>query len=250
LLACGTAWVVTTVVDEPAMSTVPTAINIGFHAVPQRWTAGQSLGGAGASLEWLVNRCWGGVEASPTRTQMYAALNSELAKTAPAPRSNGLFFLPLTGGHHAPAGMQPGGFVGLRLDHSRADMAQAVLEGAAFELRWALEHIRQAGMPIERLWLVGGAAQSPVWPDIIANVTGLPLCLPQHHHWPALGAAILAGVGAGGFETIEAGQTRFQKPAQYITPDRELMALYDERFTTYQQIIRHYRTLFWKRDAL
>ena len=123
-------------------------------------------------------------------------------------------------------------------------MAQAVLEGAAFELRWALEHIQQAGMPIERLWLVGGAAQSPVWPAIIANVTGLSLCLPQPNHWPALGAAILAGLGAAVFETIETGQIRFQKPAQYITPNRELMALYDERFTTYQQIIRHYRTLF------
>jgi xylulokinase len=174
---------------------------------------------------------------------MYAALNSELATITAAPRGNDLFFLPLTGGHHTPAGMQQGGFVGLQLNHSRADMALAVLEGAAFELRWALEGIRQAGVPIEQLWLVGGAAQSPVWPNIIANVTGLPLCLPQRNHWPALGAAILAGVGAGVFETIETGQTCFRKPAQFITPDSELMALYDKRFTTYQQIIRNYRTV-------
>jgi len=244
LLAGGTAWVVTTVVDNPTANTVPTNMNISFHAVPQRWTAGQSLGGVGASLEWLVNRCWGGVEAAPTRVQMYAALNSELAKITPTSGGNGLYFLPLTGGHHTPAGMQQGGFVGLRLDHSRADMAQAVLEGAAFELRWALEDIRQAGMPMARLWLVGGAAQSPVWPPIIANVTALPLCLPQRNHWPALGAAILAGVGAGVFETIETGQTRFQKPAQYIAPDRKWVALYDERFATYQQINRHYRAVF------
>jgi xylulokinase len=244
LLACGTAWVVTTVVDKPAVETVPADVNVGFHDVPQRWTAGQSLGGLGASLEWLVNRCWQGAEPNspPSRAEMYTALNNELAEAAPD--HNDFFFVPLAGGHHAPAGMQQGGFVGLRLDHSRADMARAVMEGAAFELRWALDHIRQAGMPIKRLWMVGGAAQSPIWPNIIANVTGVPLALPQYKHWPALGAAILAGVGAGVFETIEAGQARFQKPAQYITPDRELMALYDERFTTYQQIIRHYRTLF------
>jgi xylulokinase len=242
LLAGGTAWVVTTVVEKLTVNTVPTTINISLHAVPHRWTAGQSLGGVGASLAWLVNQFWGGLEASPTRTEMYAALNRELAKTAPD--SGRVFFVPLTGGHHTPAGMQQGGFVGLRLDHSRADLARAVLESAAFELRWALELIRQAGTPIERLWLVGGAAQSPVWPNIIANITGLSLCLPQYKHWPALGAAILAGVGAGVFETVETGQTHFQQPAQYITPDRELMAHYDEKFAAYQHIIRHYRTLF------
>ena len=244
LLACGTAWVVTTVVDKPAVETMPPDVNIGFHDAPQCWTASQSLGGLGASLEWLVTSCWRGNESSspPSRAETYAALNHELAEVEPDP--NGFFFLPLTGGHNSPAGMQHGGFVGLRLDHSRVDMAGAVLTGAAFELRWALEHIRQADMPIEGLWMVGGAAQSPIWPDIIANVTGLPLYLPEQNHWPALGAAILAGVGAGVFETVYTGQTRFQKPAHYIAPDKKGMAFYDKQFTLYQQIIRQYRTLY------
>ncbi len=106
----------------------------------------------------------------------------------------------------------------MQLRHTRADMARAVLESAAFELRWALESIQQAGLPVERLWMTGGAAQSPHWPSVLANVTGVPISLPQYDNWPALGSAVLAGVGIGAFESIEDGLTRFQKPAQDIVP--------------------------------
>ena len=110
------------------------------------------------------------------------------------------------------------------------------MEGAAYELRWALDPIRRAGLPIERLWMIGGAASSPLWPAIVADVTGVPLSLPQGKHWPAVGAAILAGVGVGAFETMEAGQARFQQPARQIEPDRESISIYDECFAAYQQL--------------
>lgn len=242
LLACGTAWVVTTVIESPEVESVPPTINVSFHVAPGRWTAGQSLGGLGASLEWLVNQCWEGAGAPEVkaRADIYTALNNELIQAVPA--SPGLFFLPMTGGHRSPASVRPGGFIGLRVDHRREDMARAVLVGAAFELRWALDHIRQAGMTVDGLCMVGGAAQSPVWPALIASVTGLPLDLPGYKHWAASGAAILAGVGVGVFETVEAGQRRFRKPAQQVTPDKDLMSFYDEQFTTYQQLVAHW----WK----
>ena len=113
------------------------------------------------------------------------------------------------------------------------------MEGAAYELRWALEPIRRAGMPIEQMWMIGGAAQSPLWPAIVADVTGVPLSLPQYEHWPAVGAAILAGVGIGAFESLAAAQARFQRPARQIEPDPETMPIYDECFAIYQQLGDH-----------
>ena len=112
-----------------------------------------------------------------------------------------------------PEGKSKGGFVGLRLDHTRIDMSRAILEGVAFELRWALENIRQAGLPVEHLWVAGGATQSPVWPQILADVSGVPISLTHYAQWPALGAAILAGTGSGIFDTQEAGINRFSKIA-------------------------------------
>ncbi|MCL7453299.1 MAG: FGGY family carbohydrate kinase [Anaerolineae bacterium] len=236
LLGCGTAWVITGVTGTPDVALLPPSLDLNFLPVPprgpgsQRWTASQSLGGLGASLEWLLQRCWPGAGAE-SRASAFAALDAELAQTRPG--GNGLFALPLTGGHSAPAGDQRGALWGLRLDHSRADMARAIMEGAAYELRWALEPIRQAGMPVEQMWMVGGAASSPLWPTIVADVTGVPLSLPQGSHWPAVGAAILAGLGTGAFETMAAGQARFQQPARQIEPDQARMSLYDQWFAAY-----------------
>jgi xylulokinase len=248
LLGCGTAWVVTGVTGSPEVATLPPSLDLNFHPAPGRWTVSQSLGGLGASLEWLLQRCWPATdpESSNARAAAFAALDAELAQTRPA--GDGLFFLPLTGGHSAPAGDQRGGLWGLRLDHTRADLARAVMEGAAYELRWALEPIRRAGLPVERMWMIGGAASSPLWPAIVADVTGVPLALPQacpeqsrrSMHGPAVGAAILAGVGIGAFETLAAGQARFLRAAREIEPDRAKMQTYEKSFAMYQQLCRLY----------
>ena len=244
LLGCGTAWVVTGVTGTPDVALLPQSLDLNFLPLPmqgastQRWTASQSLGGLGASLDWLLQRCWPmpDPESGTARARAFADLDGALAQSKPG--GNGLFFLPMTGGHSAPAGDQRGALWGLRLDHTRADMARAVMEGAAYELRWALEPIRQAGMPVERMWMVGGAASSSLWPAIVADVTGVPLSLPQGKHWPAVGAAILAGVGSGAFETMAAGQARFQRPARQVEPDQARMSLHDRCFSAYRALSR------------
>jgi xylulokinase len=249
LLGCGTAWVVTGVTDAPDTAALPPSLDLNFHPAPKRWTISQSLGGLGASLEWLLQRFWPAADptsdatrAAAGRQTAYAALDAELEGTIPG--GDGLFFLPLTGGHSTPAGEQRGGFWGLRLDHTRASMARAVMEGAAYELRWALEPIQRAGMPIERMWMIGGATHSPLWPGIVADVTGLPVVLSQAcpersrraKHGPAVGAAILAGVGSGTFETLAEAQAHFQTPERPIEPDPNRMAIYDACFAAYREL--------------
>lgn len=228
LLACGTAWVFTGVTDTSDMSRIPASLDLNHHVPPHRWTISQSLGGLGASLEWWVGQAWRG-----ERADRFTSLDQELAETQPREK---LFFIPLTGGHNDPATTRLGGFVGLQLAHSRADMARVVMESAGFELRWALEALRTARMPIERLWMVGGAAGSPHWPAILANITGLPIQVPTYDNWPAMGAALLAGVGVGIFDGISDGLAYFGKPAREIEPDAGMMAFYDQNFAAYQAV--------------
>lgn len=235
LLACGTAWVFTGVTDSPDMDGIPPTLDINFHIPPERWTISQSLGGLGASMEWWVSQAWTG-----ERRDRFEALDQELAEMQP---NQSLFFIPLTGGHDDPATTRPGGFVGLQLVHQRGDMAQAIMESAGFELRWALDALKAAEMPIDRLWMVGGAADSPHWPKILANITGVPIRLPGYDNWPALGAAVLAGKGVGVFENIEAGLAHFCKPAHDIEPDVQLMALYDKNFKVYQKYCSQVRQI-------
>jgi xylulokinase len=236
MLACGTAWVINGVADTPSVGTIPLSMNLNFHVVPGRWVASQFLGGLGACLEWWLNQCWQNAEpeAPLSRDELYASFDGALAETAPG--CAGLLYLPQTGARQSAEPTQHGGFVGLRLDHTRADMGRAVLEGAAFELRWALENLRQAAMPVEQMWMIGGATRSPLWPQILADVTGVSLSLSHYTHGPALGAAILAGLGLGVFESMENGQTIFQATARQITPDDAHLATYDEQFAAYQRM--------------
>jgi sugar (pentulose or hexulose) kinase len=236
LLGCGTAWVLTGVVDSPDVKAVPESLDMSFHPAPSRWTVSQSLGGLGATLEWFLRQCWQGVEPHPStcRVETFAALDAELEGTAPG--GGGLFFLPLTGGHSASAAVQSGGFCGLRLDHTRADMARAVMEGVAYELRLALDAIRNAGMPVDQLWMIGGAARSPHWPDILADVAQVSISIPQEGHSPAAGAAILAGVGSGAFDSVEAGQGLFQMPSRTTEPNRTDSAFYAQHLPEYQRL--------------
>lgn len=237
MLATGTAWVVTGVVNTPAIRAIPATMNLNFHVIPHRWTISQLMGGFGAAVEWYLSQCWQSAtpDATLSRAELYTYFDQSLTRSQAG--SNGLLFLPLGGSVQAADSKASGGFVGLRLDHTRADMSRAVIEGAAFELRWMLENMRQAGLPVEHLWVAGGATRSPVWPQILADVSGVPISLTQYAQWPALGAAILAGTGVGLFETLAEGIARFQKSPHQVAPNVTLAQFYSERFVAYQQMV-------------
>lgn len=239
MLASGTAWVINAITTSPAVEATPASMNLSYHVAPQRWTISQLLGGFGATVEWWLRENLQPPAAGSAidRAQLFAQFD-DLIRHSP-PGSNSLLFLPLGGGAQVAEARPGGGFIGLRLDHTRADMARAVLEGVAFEVRWALDTVRQAGLPVEQVWLSGGASQSPVWPQILANVSGLPFTLTDYGHWPALGAAVLAGTGAGMFGTLAEGIARLQPPGRQVVPADEQCAFYDERLAAYQQISRH-----------
>ncbi len=232
LLACGTAWVFTGIMQSPTMADLPASLDVNFHAVPNRWTISQSLGGLGASFEWWLQKSFQLSENENQRAEMLAVLNQEMSQTDIDPE---LFFLPLTGGHSDPATTRRGGFIGLQLGHSRADLARAIMQSAAYELKWALESVHNAGIPLERFWMVGGAARSTLWPQILADVTGNSINLPQYDNWSALGAAIMAGVAVGAFTSIESALSRFQKPALCVQPQPEMEKRFQENFLQYQQ---------------
>ncbi|MCL4505923.1 MAG: FGGY family carbohydrate kinase [Chloroflexi bacterium] len=232
LLASGTSWVVTGVVGGAIVSDIPAELDLNFHVVPNRWTISQSLGGLGASLEWLVRECW---QETGDRDNRFAAMDTELASTSPG--CSGLIFAPVAGGHAAPAGMQRGGFVNLQLGHTRAHMARAVLEGAAYELRLALERMQTDAMRIDSLWMVGGATRSTYWPAIVADITGYPLRVTQSSQLPAVGAAILAGAGAGVYATVNEAQQRIRQPEQSYLPDRSNRRCYNNHYAEYCRMV-------------
>jgi xylulokinase len=89
-------------------------------------------------------------------------------------------------------------FVGLTMPDSRAELARAVLEGVAFNLRSILDALRGQGVQLGAMRLIGGGARSAVWRQILADVYNLPIVqLNLAAEATALGAAIAGGVGVG-----------------------------------------------------
>ena len=119
--------------------------------------------------------------------------------------SSDVYYLPYLMGerspHNDPAAR--GAFLGLRMDTTRADMTQAVLEGVAFAIRDCVEIARAQGITVTHSTLCGGGAKSPLWRQIMANVLDLTLQLPQTEQGPGYGGAMLAAVACGEYATVE-----------------------------------------------
>jgi sugar (pentulose or hexulose) kinase len=88
---------------------------------------------------------------------------------------------------------------------------------------------------VQELWLAGGANRSPVWPQILADVCGVPLQISTYANWAALGAATLAGWGIGAYASLEEGLARLQPSSRKLDPDPALSGLYKERLEAYQR---------------
>ncbi|MHB1137341.1 MAG: FGGY-family carbohydrate kinase, partial [Microthrixaceae bacterium] len=124
----------------------------------------------------------------------FAELDGALARSAPG--AGGLLFLPWLAGSMSPradAAMR-GGFVNLSLTTTRDDLLRSVLEGTAHNLAWLLPAVEAlAGRPADRLVFAGGAARSPAWAQVLADVTDRPVDVLER---PELAAATAVGAVA------------------------------------------------------
>ena len=171
------------------------------------------------------------------KTEEYAI--NELGK-------NEVFFLPYLMGERSPINdvNATGMFIGIRPNTSRKDMYQAVLEGVAFAIKDNLEIIKQFGIDIKASCLCGGGAKSKLWRQILANVLDIELNIPVTEQGPGYGSAILAMVGAGRFDRVKAATDQFFEIKETVKPDRELVALYADKYEKYRRIYPAVKKLY------
>lgn len=219
LLAVGTAWVLTTVVEADDLQTVPDAMNVSFHVVGGMRTNSRYLGGLGASMEWWLSES--GFEDAADRFARLDAALASLEITPDAP-----FFLRTSdsvgvaerpgAGRYWPADPVP----------DPAGQALAIMEFAAFGVRDALLALPETQRPAT-LTLVGGATKAPGWPQLIADVCALPVTVAPDLPWPAIGAAMLAAEPTD--RIITASVRRLVPRAEYVT-------LFDNRYRAHLEL--------------
>jgi len=124
-------------------------------------------------------------------------------------------------------------------------MTRAILEGSAFALRDIVEAMANAGLDVRRLTIVGGGAKGPLWRQIKADVTGLPVRVPTSVETTATGAAVLAAVASGVHASVSEAVKAFvaYRPDGH-EPDAERREIYDQAYRRYRDLYAALRPVF------
>ncbi len=203
------------------------------YPIPDRWYVQTAILSAGLSLRWLRD-----ILGLTARPDAYEYL-SHLASQVP-PGADGLAFLPYLAGERTPH-MDPaatGVFLGLRLHHTVGHLARAVMEGVTFAIDECLSLVIEAANdPNLAITITGGAAGSPVWRQIQADIYRRPLALAGGANHGSVGAALLAGVGSGVYASFEEACARLPQASARVEPDPATAEIYLSRR-------EHYRGLY------
>lgn len=225
------AWMAV-VAERPLLDPQMRTFNLA-HLDPALYFPLGAMQAAGGALDWFERLL---------RGEAAGRLYDELSTAAAAvpPGAEGLLFLPYLMGERSPY-WDPGArgaFIGLTMAHGRPALARAVLEGVALNLRLILDALRSQGLPIPAMRLIGGGARLPLWRQILADVLGLPILLPDLlAEATSLGAAFAGGVGVGLYPDFSAAR-RFVSARAGEQPDLARQASYAELLPRFQAVYR------------
>ena len=216
------------------------------HAVPHAWYLMGVTQGAGLSLRWVRDNLglpelalerWTGIDA-------YEILASEAAGVQPG--CDGLLFLPYLQGERTPHldAYARGGWIGLTASHNRRHLVRSVLEGVAFSLKDCYAIIQEQGLQLEQLRATGGGAKSLLWRQILADVLGVELVTTTSEEGPAFGAALLAGVASGIYESVSQACEMTVRVVDRTEPHPELDHIYANAYEKYRALYPALKPIF------
>ena len=236
----GTSGVVFAATDRPALD--PRGrVHTFCHAIPGRWHVMGVTQAAGLSLRWFRDTF--ATNSSGARDS-YDHLTAEAAKISAG--SDGLLWTPYLMGERTPHldSSARGALFGLTASHTRAHVVRAILEGVAFSLRDTFTLFREMGVPVTSIRLGGGGARSPLWCQIQADVYSHAVEIVEAEEGAAYGAALLAGVGAGMWPTVDAACAATVRVAARVIPQAAAVATLNASYAAYRRVYPATRDVF------
>lgn len=208
------------------------------HAIPNTWHVMGVTQAAGLSMQWMRTQ-FGGMErelADFMGIDPYVLMDKEAERAKPG--CDGLIYLPYLMGERAPH-LDPnarGVFFGLTAKHGRCEMIRSVMEGVVYSLRDCLEIIRDMQVPINEVRASGGGGKSPLWRQMQADVFQTPIAVINSKEGPALGVALLAGVGAGVYKDVKEACERAIQVVNVQDPIQENIPVYEKYYEVYTDL--------------
>ena len=210
------------------------------HAVPNTWHIMGVTQGAGLSLKWFRdNFC---IEEKRTAELLgidpYILMDNEAERVKAG--CNGLIYLPYMMGERTPH-LDPnakGVFFGLSAKHEKPDMLRAVMEGVVYSLKDCLDIIKEMNVDISEVRASGGGGKSKLWRQMQAAVFGNEFTKINSTEGPAIGVALLAGVGTGVYDSVQQACEATIKVKTKQEPDKELSNIYSKYHRIYANLYK------------
>ncbi|HEY8205807.1 MAG TPA: xylulokinase [Pyrinomonadaceae bacterium] len=228
----GTSGVVFAASDRPALDPKG-RVHTFCHAVPGRWHVMGVTQGAGLSLRWFRDQFGAGADDG---RDPYERLTEEARRVSAG--ADDLIWTPYLMGERTPH-LDPdarAALVGLTASHTRAHVVRAILEGVAFSLRDTFEIFKELNVPVAEVRLGGGGARSKLWRQIQADIYGRAVKTVEAEEGAAYGAALLAGVGAGAWPSVDAACGAVVRIASTVEPNAESMKILDQQYEKFRRV--------------
>jgi xylulokinase len=178
--------------------------------------------------------------------EAYGELN-RLAAQARA-GSDGLVLLPFFAGAYSPENdmTAKGVWYGLTLAHEKRHFSRSIMESVGFMLRRILEQIQGAGIPVDEVRCMGGAARSDLWLQIKADICGLPMVRMKEEETSTLGCALLAAVAVGDYGSIGEAAGAMVSLGRRFEPAASRESVYDRLYELYKELYASLKPVFGK----
>jgi xylulokinase len=222
---------------------------IDYHIISGLYFSNGCTATSGSLLNWIVRELAGGEQdaAAAAGLKIHAWLD-RLASEVPA-GAEGLVLLPYFLGEKTPL-QDPharGTVIGLGLHHRLAHIWRAALEGVVFGFRHHIEVFAERGLSVARVFACDGGAASDLWLQIAADVIGRPVQRIDRHPGSCLGAAYVAGHGAGLLKDLT-GIGRYVAGGRIFESAPERRAVYDRAYANYRAAYERLKTLYPRLD--
>lgn len=222
------------------------------HAVPNTYHIMGVTQGAGLSLKWFRdNFCIEEMITSElSNIDVYKLLDAEAGNVAPC--SDGLIYLPYLMGERTPH-LDPnakGVFFGLTAKHTKPHFVRSIMEGVTFSLKDCLEIITGMGVEVSEIRASGGGGKSNIWRQMQADVFGKSICRISSDEGPALGVAILAGVGAGIYKSVPEACQEVIKVKDSLSPVEDRIKKYNDFYNLYTKLYKSLKNDFTQLNTI
>ncbi len=248
VITIGTSGAVRIMSDKPA--TDPQERVFSYVLSSGQYVLGGAVNNGGIILQWFLDTFYTSEKETLRSSQaMYELLSQEAASVPPG--ADGLLFIPYLLGERAPVwdADAKGAFIGLHLNHTRAHLARAVLEGITYNIFGVVDALEQATGQLKNVFANGGFARSGFWVQLLADVLNKEIHLTETCESSAMGAAIMGWYSLGKIHNLEEGARRISITRTY-KPNPENHAIYQKHYKVFAQLYPALKNTFGELSQL